>query len=126
MWGVGDLCQVLTLTVVKAVRVVGYATMDVAAQCRLAARKFQDEKCTECSTEAMGLGLEALNAALSCAEAQRHEGASQVRQVTEVTAAELSREDANAEGYVGAAAPGMELGEIKHDKTTGFFRAWTY
>ena len=36
--------KVLTLTVVKAVRVVGYATMDVAAQCRLAAR--QDESFT--------------------------------------------------------------------------------
>lgn len=33
--------QVLTLTVVKAVRVVGYATMDVAAQCRLAARPVE-------------------------------------------------------------------------------------
>ena len=32
-------------------------------------RKFQDSaECAECSTEAMGLGLEALNAALSCAE----------------------------------------------------------
>ena len=87
----------LTLTVVKAVRVVGYATMDVAAQCRLGARKFEDERCTECSTEAMGLGLEALNAALSCAE------------VTEVTAAELSKEEATAEGYVGAAAPCMQV-----------------
>ena len=93
---------VLTLTVVKAVRVVGYATMDVAAQCRLAARKFQDSaECAECSTEAMGLGLEALNAALSCAE------------VTEVTAAELSRdveeengsnsEELASERFVGAA-----------------------
>ncbi|CAE8615755.1 unnamed protein product [Polarella glacialis] len=33
---------VLTLTVVKAVRVVGYATVDVAAQCRIAARKFPE------------------------------------------------------------------------------------
>jgi len=68
---------VLTLTVVKAVRVVGYATMDVAAQCRLASRKFTEASCAESSTEAMGLGLEALNAALACAE------------VTETTAAEL-------------------------------------
>eukprot|EP00438_Fugacium_kawagutii_P028051 Skav208431 [mRNA] locus=scaffold2953:586554:587683:- [translate_table: standard] len=45
--------------------------MDVAAQCRLAARKFSDSgECAECSTEAMTLGLEALNAALSCAEAR--------------------------------------------------------
>ncbi|CAK9088031.1 unnamed protein product [Durusdinium trenchii] len=87
---------VLTLTVVKAVRVVGYATMDVAAQCRLAARKFTAESCADCSTEAMTLGLEALNAALSCAE------------VTEVTAAELSRdsddvEEVLAERFLGAA-----------------------
>lgn len=89
---------VLTLTVVKAVRVVGYATMDVAAQCRLAARKCSSAECAESSTEAMGLGLEALNAALSCAE------------VTEVTAAELSRdvdsddsEDVAAERFIGAA-----------------------
>lgn len=34
------------------------------------ARKFSDSgECAECSTEAMTLGLEALNAALSCAEA---------------------------------------------------------
>lgn len=89
---------VLTLTVVKAVRVVGYATMDVAAQCRLAARKCSSAECAESSTEAMGLGLEALNAALSCAE------------VTEVTAAELSHdvdsddsEDVAAERFIGAA-----------------------
>lgn len=89
---------VLTLTVVKAVRVVGYATMDVAAQCRLAARKCNSAECAESSTEAMGLGLEALNAALSCAE------------VTEVTAAELSRdadsaesEDVSAERFIAAA-----------------------
>eukprot|EP00930_Biecheleria_cincta_P082977 TRINITY_DN72616_c0_g1_i1.p1 TRINITY_DN72616_c0_g1~~TRINITY_DN72616_c0_g1_i1.p1 ORF type:complete len:1274 (-),score=294.67 TRINITY_DN72616_c0_g1_i1:108-3929(-) len=69
---------VLTLTVVKAVRVVGYATMDVAAQCRLAARKYPDaQACADASSEAMSLGLEALNAALACAE------------VTETTAAEL-------------------------------------
>lgn len=84
--------KVLTLTVVKAVRVVGYATMDVAAQCRLAARKCSSAECAESSTEAMGLGLEALNAALSCAE------------VTEVTAAELSRDvDVHAESEDGAA-----------------------
>ncbi|CAE8674464.1 unnamed protein product, partial [Polarella glacialis] len=69
---------VLTLTVVKAVRVVGYATLDVAAQCRIAARKFPEcQGCGDCSTEAMSLGLEALNAALACAE------------VTELTAADL-------------------------------------
>jgi len=69
---------VLTLTVVKAVRVVGYATLDVAAQCRAAAQRNPDSTgCAERSVEAMSLGLEALNAALACAE------------VTEITAAEL-------------------------------------
>ncbi|CAJ1361546.1 unnamed protein product, partial [Effrenium voratum] len=84
---------VLTLTVVKAVRVVGYATMDVAAQCRIAARKFTQTDCAESSTEAMGLGLEALNAALACAE------------VTETTAAELQSKEGTDEGdrFVGAA-----------------------
>eukprot|EP00931_Biecheleriopsis_adriatica_P064474 TRINITY_DN39249_c0_g1_i1.p1 TRINITY_DN39249_c0_g1~~TRINITY_DN39249_c0_g1_i1.p1 ORF type:complete len:1127 (+),score=272.68 TRINITY_DN39249_c0_g1_i1:115-3495(+) len=76
---------VLTLTVVKAVRVVGYATMDVSAQCRLAARKFPEAQgCADCSTEAMSLGLEALNAALACAE------------VTETTAAELQASPSDA------------------------------
>mmetsp|Transcript_6393 Transcript_6393/g.15820 ORF Transcript_6393/g.15820 Transcript_6393/m.15820 type:complete len:1478 (-) Transcript_6393:254-4687(-) len=74
---------VYTLTVVKAVRAVGYATLDVAAQCRAAARKCPDaEECSERAVSAMSLGLEALNAALACAE------------VTEATAAELQRPDA--------------------------------
>jgi len=69
---------VLTLTVVKAVRVVGYATLDVAAQCRVAAKRNPNATtCAERSVTAMSLGLEALNAALACAE------------VTETTAAEL-------------------------------------
>ena len=46
-----------------------YATLDVAAQCRLAGkRKPLTAECAEHSTRAMSLGLEALNAALSCAE----------------------------------------------------------
>lgn len=69
---------VLTLTVVKAVRVVGYATLDVAAQCRIAAKRNPEASgCAERAVSAMSLGLEALNAALACAE------------VTETTAAEL-------------------------------------
>merc|ERR1719421_49951 len=69
---------VLTLTVVKAVRVVGYATLDVAAQCRIAAKRNPNAVgCAERAVTAMSLGLEALNAALACAE------------VTETTAAEL-------------------------------------
>jgi len=69
---------VLTLTVVKAVRVVGYATLDVAAQCRVAAKRNPAAAaCAERSATAMTLGLEALNSALACAE------------VTETTAAEL-------------------------------------
>jgi len=69
---------VLTLTVVKAVRVVGYATLDVAAQCRIAAKRNPEALgCAERAVTAMSLGLEALNAALACAE------------VTETTAAEL-------------------------------------
>ncbi|CAJ1396142.1 unnamed protein product [Effrenium voratum] len=67
--------------------------MDVAAQCRIAARKFTQTDCAESSTEAMGLGLEALNAALACAE------------VTETTAAELQSKEGTDEGdrFVGAA-----------------------
>jgi len=51
---------VLTLTVVKAVRVVGYATLDVAAQCRAAAKRNPEAtECSEKSSTAMTLGLEA-------------------------------------------------------------------
>lgn len=91
---------VLTLTVVKAVRVVGYATLDVAAQCRVAAKRNSEAtSCAEQAVSAMGLGLEALNSALACAE------------VTETTAAELQAsapvhgsQDADAaERFVGAA-----------------------
>merc|ERR1712137_349809 len=82
---------VLTLTVVKAVRVVGYATLDVATQCRVAAKRNQEALgCAEGAVKAMHLGLEALNAALTCAE------------VTETTAAELQA-PAPAERFVGAA-----------------------
>ena len=71
---------VYTLTVVKAVRAVGYATLDVAAQCRIAAKRNPEAPgCTEKAVTAMSLGLDALNAALACAE------------VTESTAAELQR-----------------------------------
>lgn len=96
---------VLTLTVVKAVRVVGYATLDVAAQCRIGAKRNPTAVgCAERAVTAMSLGLEALNAALACAE------------VTETTAAELqaptstgpedgsgSSSTAAAERFVGAA-----------------------
>jgi len=69
---------VYTLTVVKAVRAVGYATLDVAAQCRIATKRNPAAvRCGECAVTSMSLGLEALNSALSCAE------------VTETTAAEL-------------------------------------
>eukprot|EP00929_Paragymnodinium_shiwhaense_P022396 TRINITY_DN1431_c0_g3_i1.p1 TRINITY_DN1431_c0_g3~~TRINITY_DN1431_c0_g3_i1.p1 ORF type:complete len:1442 (-),score=454.68 TRINITY_DN1431_c0_g3_i1:144-4469(-) len=69
---------VLTLTVVKAVRVVGYATLDVAAQCRIASKRNPEATgCSEKAVSAMSLGLDALNSALACAE------------VTETTAAEL-------------------------------------
>lgn len=71
---------VYTLTVVKAVRAVGYATLDVAAQCRAAAKRNPAATgCAERAVAAMSLGLEALNAALACAE------------VTETTAAELQQ-----------------------------------
>jgi len=90
---------VLTLTVVKAVRVVGYATLDVAAQCRIAAkRNTAAGACGDRAVTAMSLGLEALNAALACAE------------VTETTAAELQAqvpagcEGKGAEGGCTAAA----------------------
>eukprot|EP00434_Breviolum_minutum_P044576 symbB.v1.2.039828.t1/scaffold6811.1/size15374/2 len=57
---------VYTLTVVKAVRAVGYATLDVAAQCRAAAKRNPDAvSCAEHAVTAMSLGLEALNSALS-------------------------------------------------------------
>jgi len=92
---------VYTLTVVKAVRAVGYATLDVAAQCRAAAkRNLTATACGEQAVTAMSLGLEALNAALSCAE------------VTEITAAELQAPSDSsdelgaaraAERFVGAA-----------------------
>jgi len=69
---------VLTLTVVKAVRVVGYATFDVSMQCRMAARRNQEALgCVESAAKTMHLGLQALNAALKCAK------------VTEATATEL-------------------------------------
>lgn len=78
---------VLTLTVVKAVRVVGYATLDVAAQCRIAAKRNPNAVgCAERAVTAMSLGLEALNAALACAE------------VTETTAAELQAPAPAADG----------------------------
>ena len=49
--------------------VVLRARRPVDSCCPSPRRKFQDSaECAECSTEAMGLGLEALNAALSCAE----------------------------------------------------------
>jgi len=60
---------VLTLTVVKAVRVVGYATFDVSMQCRMAARRNQEALgCVEGAAKTMHLGLQALNAALNCAK----------------------------------------------------------
>mmetsp|Transcript_117931 Transcript_117931/g.279912 ORF Transcript_117931/g.279912 Transcript_117931/m.279912 type:complete len:1449 (+) Transcript_117931:65-4411(+) len=86
---------VYTLTVVKAVRAVGYATLDVAAQCRAAAKRNPDAvSCAEHAVSAMSLGLEALNSALSCAE------------VTEITAAELQApqgDGRSAERFAGAA-----------------------
>lgn len=86
---------VLTLTVVKAVRVVGYATLDVAAQCRIAAKRIPAAVgCSERAVSAMSLGLEALNAALACAE------------VTETTAAELQAPVSASEGDSAVSASG--------------------
>mmetsp|Transcript_2500 Transcript_2500/g.6273 ORF Transcript_2500/g.6273 Transcript_2500/m.6273 type:complete len:1233 (+) Transcript_2500:65-3763(+) len=93
---------VLTLTVVKAVRVVGYASLDVAAQCRVVGKRSNAAmSCVEKGDAAMNLGMEALNSALACAE------------VTETTASELqasgSEDDSSAwpaaasERFVGAA-----------------------
>lgn len=83
---------VYTLTVVKAVRAVGYATLDVAAQCRAAAKRNPEAvSCAEHAVSAMSLGLEALNSALSCAE------------VTEITAAELQAPKGSRERFAGAA-----------------------
>jgi len=85
---------VYTLTVVKAVRAVGYATLDVAAQCRGAAKRNPEAVgCADHAVNAMSLGLEALNSALSCAE------------VTEITAADLQApgEGRLAERFAGAA-----------------------
>jgi len=83
---------VYTLTVVKAVRAVGYATLDVAAQCRAAAKRNPDAvSCAEHAVTAMSLGLEALNSALSCAE------------VTEITAAELQAPAGAQDRFAGAA-----------------------
>lgn len=88
---------VYTLTVVKAVRAVGYATLDVAAQCRIATKRNPAAvHCGDCAVTSMSLGLEALNSALSCAE------------VTETTAAELQAPVADssstpAERFVNAA-----------------------
>merc|ERR1712137_169609 len=60
---------VLTLTVVKAVRIVGYATFDVSMQCRMAARRNQEALgCVESAAKTMHLGLQALNAALNCSK----------------------------------------------------------
>eukprot|EP00913_Durusdinium_trenchii_P011418 g10723.t1 len=82
---------VYTLTVVKAVRAVGYATLDVAAQCRAAAKRNPEAvSCAEHAVSAMSLGLEALNSALSCAE------------VTEITAAELQAPKGSRERFAGA------------------------
>lgn len=84
---------VYTLTVVKAVRAVGYATLDVAAQCRAASKRHGDcRSCADHAVTAMGLGLDALSSALACAE------------VTETTAAELQAPgEGAAERFVGAA-----------------------
>lgn len=88
---------VYTLTVVKAVRAVGYATLDVAAHCRSASKRNVDCKsCGEHAVSAMSLGLEALSSALACAE------------VTETTAAELQASappdgGSSSERFVGAA-----------------------
>lgn len=83
---------VYTLTVVKAVRAVGYATLDVAAQCRAAAKRNPEAvSCAEHAVTAMSLGLETLNSALSCAE------------VTEITAAELQAPCGAQERFAGAA-----------------------
>lgn len=71
---------VYTLTVVKAVRAAGYAALDVAAQCRIAAKRNPAAaECAEQAVTAMSLGLEALNQALACAE------------ITETTASELQQ-----------------------------------
>eukprot|EP00929_Paragymnodinium_shiwhaense_P022392 TRINITY_DN1431_c0_g1_i1.p1 TRINITY_DN1431_c0_g1~~TRINITY_DN1431_c0_g1_i1.p1 ORF type:complete len:1306 (-),score=363.88 TRINITY_DN1431_c0_g1_i1:204-4121(-) len=78
---------VLSLTVVKSVRSAGYATMDAAAQCRIAAQLGkQAAGCAERAVTSMSLGLDALNAALTCAE------------ITEKTASEVRSEMAPEEG----------------------------
>jgi len=62
---------VLTLTVVKAVRVVGYASLDAASHA-LQASKTQTAStpgCAAAAAGAMSAGFEALNAASSCAQA---------------------------------------------------------
>ncbi|CAD7941602.1 unnamed protein product [Amoebophrya sp. A120] len=62
---------VLTLTVVKAVRVVGYASLDAASHA-LQASKCQSAStpgCAAAAAGAMSAGFEALNSASSCAQA---------------------------------------------------------
>lgn len=80
---------VLTLMVVKAVRVVGYATLETATQTQALVKGQQGATlCQECAGSAMSLGFEALNAALICAE------------VTEEAAAELQGCQGNFEGPI--------------------------
>eukprot|EP00397_Hematodinium_sp_SG-2012_P000409 GEMP01000409.1.p1 GENE.GEMP01000409.1~~GEMP01000409.1.p1 ORF type:complete len:1601 (+),score=465.87 GEMP01000409.1:27-4829(+) len=69
---------VLTLTVVKAVRVVGYAALDSAAHALHASKQLATTpQCAAAAASAMSSGFEALNAASTCAQA------------TEAAAAEL-------------------------------------
>ncbi|CAD7929510.1 unnamed protein product [Amoebophrya sp. A25] len=66
---------VLTLTVVKAVRVVGYASLDAASHALQASKNATEQDgpgqpgCAAAAAGAMSAGFEALNAASSCAQA---------------------------------------------------------
>jgi len=60
---------VLTLTVVKAVRVVGYAALDSAAHAlHISKRLSTTPQCAAAAANAMAAGFDALNAASTCAQ----------------------------------------------------------
>merc|ERR1719191_2720848 len=60
---------VLALTVVKAVRIVGYSTLDVASAALQVSKAHPGSPCAAASASAMSLGFEALQAASAAASA---------------------------------------------------------
>merc|ERR1711959_415960 len=67
---------VLTLTVVKAVRVVGYAALDAASHGLSISKRYPSSPgCAASAASAMSAGFEALSAASNCAQATQEAAA---------------------------------------------------